>query len=494
MSEKYMMSLDQGTTGSRCIIFDKGGNVISSAIKEYMQIYPKAGYVEHNPSDILASQLGVISEALALGSIKSGDIKGIGIANQRETTIVWNKHSGRPVYNAIVWQCRRTSDYCNKLNKEGFADMIYNKTGLVVDAYFSATKLKWILDNIDGARKSAEQGELLFGTVDTFILWHLSGRREHATDYTNASRTMLFNIHTLEWDEDLLKLFNIPKEMLPTVKASGSHFGYTDESTFGAKVPIAAMMGDQQSALFGQFCLKEGDIKNTYGTGCFMLMNTGKKAVCSKNGLVTTLVASLDEKPCYALEGSVFIGGAVVQWLRDNLRMFRSSSESEKYAALVKDTNGVYFVPAFVGLGSPYWDSEAKGIITGITRGVSKEHFIRAALESIAYQTNDVLQAMEEDYQTKIKELSVDGGASENDFLMQFQSDISNITINRPKISEVTAFGASYLAGLVTSYWKDIDELKANLISFQKFHPKIKQNARKTLLDGWSEAIRKARL
>ena len=432
---KYILALDQGTTSSRAIVFDKQGNILGKAQQEFPQIYPKPGWVEHDPHDIYGSQVGVIVEALIRANVSATDIAAIGITNQRETTFVWDKNTGKPVYNAIVWQCRRTADYCEKLKEDGLADMIYEKTGLVLDAYFSATKLKWILDNVDGVRARAEKGDLLFGTVDTYIMWQLSRGRIFATDYTNACRTMLFNIHTLTWDDDLLKLFDIPRCMLPEVHPSGYNYGMTDETFIGREIPICSVVGDQQAALFGHLAVEEGDVKNTYGTGCFLLMNTGHKPVKSTNGLVTTLGASLDDKPPYVLEGSVFIGGAINQWLRDEMRMIKQAAETENYAKKVPDTNGVYIVPSFTGLGAPYWDPDARGTITGVTRGTQKEHFIRAALEAIDYQVYDLVNAMQRDANVKIKSLNVDGGASANNFLMQFQADILNATVVRPKVT-----------------------------------------------------------
>ena len=415
---KYILALDQGTTSSRAIVFDKQGNILGKAQQEFPQIYPKPGWVEHDPHDIYGSQVGVIVEALIRANESATDIAAIGITYQRETTFVWDKNTGKPVYNAIVWQCRRTADYCEKLKEDGLADMIYEKTGLVLDAYFSATKLKWILDNVEGVRARAEKGDLLFGTVDTYIMWQLSRGRIFATDYTNACRTMLFNIHTLTWDDDLLKLFDISRCMLPEVHPSGYNYGMTDETFIGREIPICSVVGDQQAALFGHLAVEEGDVKNTYGTGCFLLMNTGHKPVKSTNGLVTTLGASLDDKPPYVLEGSVFIGGAINQWLRDEMRMIKQAAETENYAKKVPDTNGVYIVPSFTGLGAPYWDPDARGTITGVTRGTQKEHFIRAALEAIDYQVYDLVNAMQRDANVKIKSLNVDGGASANNFLI----------------------------------------------------------------------------
>ena len=488
---KYILALDQGTTSSRAIIFDGKGEIAALARQEFSQIYPKSGWVEHDPNDILSSQLGVIAEALVRANITGEDIAAVGITNQRETTLVWDRKTGKPVYNAIVWQCRRTADYCETLRRDGLERYIYDKTGLVLDAYFSATKLKWILDNVEGARQRAERGELCFGTVDTYLMWHLSKGKIFATDYTNASRTMLFNIHTLQWDDDLLKLFDIPKCMLPDVKPSGYFYGYVDVTMMGARVPICAAVGDQQGALFGQLCLDAGSMKNTYGTGCFLLMNTGDKPIRS-DGLVTTLAASWDERPHYALEGSVFMGGAIVQWLRDEMRMIAKASDSERYALRVKDTNGVYIIPAFVGLGAPYWDSKVRGAVYGLTRGTKKEHFVRAALESIAYQVYDVAKAMEKDLGSPITSLYVDGGGSENNFLMQFQADILGTNVLRPKNVETTALGACYLAGLTVGYFQSVEQLKNNKTE-RIFTPSMDEAARKKAVDGWADCIRRAR-
>lgn len=490
---QYILSLDQGTTSSRAIVFDKQGNILGKAQQEFPQIYPHAGWVEHDPHDIYGSQVGVIVEALIRANVSAADIAAIGITNQRETTFVWDKVSGKPVYNAIVWQCRRTAAYCEELKEKGLSDMIYDKTGLVLDAYFSATKIKWILDNVEGARERANRGELLFGTVDTYLMWQLSRGKIFATDYTNASRTMLFNIHTLEWDKDLLELFDIPECMLPEVHPSGYNYGMTDETFIGREIPICGVVGDQQAALFGHLCVEEGDVKNTYGTGCFLLMNTGNTAVKSNNGLVTTLGACCDGKPPYILEGSVFIGGAINQWLRDEMRMIKAASETENYAVKVPDTNGVYIVPSFTGLGAPYWDADVRGTITGITRGTSKEHFIRAALEAIDYQVYDLVTSMQRDANVKIKSLNVDGGASMNNFLMQFQADILNATVVRPKVTETTALGACYLAGLTQGYWKSIDDIRSNIEVERKFKPNMCAARRNDLLEGWAKAVRQTR-
>lgn len=487
---KYILALDQGTTSSRAIVFDKQGRVCGKAQQEFKQIYPKPGWVEHDPHDIYGSQVGVISEALIRAGVSVDSIAAIGITNQRETTFVWERATGRPVYNAIVWQCRRTADYCEELKRDGLADMIYQKTGLVLDAYFSATKLKWILDNVDGARGRAEKGELLFGTVDTYLMWQLSKGKIFATDYTNASRTMLFNIHTLKWDDDLLQLFDIPRDMLPEVYPSGHNFGLTDDAFIGREIPICSVVGDQQAALFGHLAVNSGDVKNTYGTGCFLLMNTGDKVVLSTNGLVTTLAAGITDKPQYVLEGSVFIGGAINQWLRDEMRMIKSAKETENYAVRVPSTDGVYVVPGFAGLGAPYWDADARGTIVGITRGTQKEHFIRACLESIDYQVYDLVAAMQRDADVKITNLNVDGGASANNFLMQFQADILDANVVRPMVTETTALGASYLAGLTIGYWKNIDDIRSNVEVDKVFVPHMDEHTRRDLIEGWQKAVR----
>lgn len=487
---KYIMALDQGTTSSRCILFDKAGNICSMAQREFEQIYPKPGWVEHNPMEIWSTQYAVMSEAMALLGAKPNDIAGIGITNQRETTIVWDKETGEPVYNAIVWQCRRTAKDINLLVKDGYADVIKAKTGLVPDAYFSATKIAWILSNVAGARKKAEEGRLLFGTVDTWLIWKLTGGAVHVTDYTNASRTMLFDIHNRCWDKELLEKFNIPEVMLPMVKPSSCIYGYTDPSVLAGNVAIAGAAGDQQAALFGQCCFEPGEVKNTYGTGCFLLMNTGDKPVESKHGLITTIAAGSDDQLHYALEGSVFTGGAIVQWLRDEMRLIRSSSQSEDYARMVNDTNGVYIVPAFSGMGAPYWNPYARGCVVGLSRGANKEHFIRASLESIAYQTYDVLKAMESDTGHIVKELKVDGGASANDFLMEFQADILGAKIRRPKCIETTALGAAYLAGLAVGFFKDLNEIRDNWQLASTFESSMAPSDRDNLLAGWRRAVK----
>lgn len=491
---KYVMALDQGTTSSRCILFDKGGNIKSVAQKEFTQIFPEGGWVEHDPMEIWSSQISVVSEAMARLGVSASDIAALGITNQRETTIVWDKNTGKPIYNAIVWQCRRTSAYCDSLKEKGFDKIVQKKTGLVIDAYFSATKIKWILDHVEGAREEAEKGNLVFGTVDTWLVWNLTKGKVHITDYTNASRTMLFNIHTLEWDDEILAELDIPKSMLPEVKPSSYIYGYTEDNLLnGGAVPIAGIAGDQQAALFGQCCFDAGKVKNTYGTGCFLLMNTGEKAVDSQNGLVTTIAWGLEEgKVEYALEGSIFVAGAAIQWLRDGLRMIDNAAFTEAYAQKVSDSNGVYVVPAFVGLGAPYWDQYARGIIVGLTRGVDKEHFIRATLESLAYQSLDVIKAMESDAGVSLKELRVDGGASANSFLMQFQADILDCDVIRPSVIESTALGAVYLAGLAVGYYKDKDDIVQNLSVDRVFKPAMDADKRAHLVAGWQEAVKRS--
>ncbi|TYP58844.1 glycerol kinase GlpK [Thermosediminibacter litoriperuensis] len=489
---RYVMALDQGTTSSRAIIFDENGSIKSVAQKEFTQIYPRPGWVEHDPMEIWGTQVGVAREAMEKARITPDEIAAIGITNQRETTVVWDKHTGKPVYNAIVWQCRRTAPICDDLKAKGLADAIRSKTGLVVDAYFSGTKIKWILDNVEGAREKAERGELLFGNVDTWLIWNLTGGKVHVTDYSNASRTMIFNIHTLDWDDDILRELGIPRAMLPEVKPSSFVYGHTDREIFWAEVPIAGDAGDQQAALFGQACYKPGMAKNTYGTGCFMLMNTGEKAVESQSGLLTTIAWGVNGRVEYALEGSIFIAGAVVQWLRDELRIIDTSAQSEEYAMKVEDTNGVYLVPAFVGLGAPYWDMYARGVIVGLTRGAKREHIIRAALESIAYQTRDVLEAMQKDSGITLTNLKVDGGAVANNFLMQFQSDILGVPVSRPKVTETTALGAAYLAGLAIGYWKDMDEIAAKWQIDREFKPAMAMEAREKLYSGWKKAVKRA--
>lgn len=458
--KEYIIALDQGTTSSRAILFNKKGEIVNIAQKEFQQIYPKSGWVEHDPQEIWSSQLAVLTEALAKSKTKLESIKGIGITNQRETTVVWNRRTGEPIYNAIVWQDRRTADYCAKLIKDGHLDTVQEKTGLLIDSYFSATKIKWILDHVKGARKLAERNELAFGTIDTWLIWNLTDGKEHVTDVTNASRTMLYNIKDLSWDKDLLKLFDIPESMLPEVKSSSEIYGETSKELGSRSIPIAGIAGDQQAALFGQMCIKKGMAKNTYGTGCFLLMNIGNKPVKSENKLVTTIGWKIGKEVVYALEGSIFIGGAVVQWLRDELKIIKKSSDIEALATSVDNTDGVYLVPAFAGLGAPHWDANARGTIFGISRGTTDAHIARAAIESIAYQTHDILKAMEADSKTKIKELRVDGGATQNQFLLQFQADILKSTVVKPKITETTAMGAAFLAGLAVGFWKDLEELQ----------------------------------
>ena len=512
-NKRYIMALDSGTTSNRCILFDKAGNICSMAQKEFTQIFPNPGWVEHDAEEIWSSQLGVAVEAISKCGASATDVAGIGITNQRETTIVWDKNTGKPIYNAIVWQCRRTAEYCDKLKAMNAAEFIQKdcpeipgginenttleeviryKTGLVVDAYFSATKVKWILDNVDGAREKAENGQLLFGTVETWLIWKLTGGEVHVTDYSNASRTMMFNINTLEWDEDILKLLNIPKSMLPQVRCSSEIYGYTKASIIGGEIPIAGAAGDQQAALFGQNCFTKGSAKNTYGTGCFLLMNTGDKPVFSDNGLVTTIAWGIDGKATYALEGSIFVAGAAIQWLRDEMQFIRNAAESETLALDVDDTNGCYVVPAFTGLGAPYWDPYARGTIVGLTRGVNKNHIVRATLDSIAYQVNDVLGAMAEASGIKLLTLNVDGGASANNYLMQTQADIINVPVNRPTCIESTALGAAYLAGLAVGYWSDFEDISKNYGIDKTFEPKMDESTREGLLKGWKKAVKYA--
>ena len=485
---KYILALDQGTTSSRAVLFTKSAKVKDFEQEEFKQIFPQAAWVEHDPMEILKTQLGVVTKLLVKNNIKAKDIEAIGITNQRETTVVWEKETGRPIYNAIVWQDRRTANICRKMEKDGLTTYIRKNTGLVVDAYFSGTKVKWILDHVKGARAKARKGDLLFGTIDTWLLWHLTGGKVHATDYSNASRTMIYNIKKLKWDEKLLKYLGIPKQMLPEVKDSSGLFGNTKSELFSQAIPICGIAGDQQAALFGQACTKPGMAKNTYGTGCFMLMNTGQKMVSSKNGLLTTLAWGLDGKVTYALEGSVFIAGAAIQWLRDGLKILDQSQDSEYYAGKIDDTEGVYVVPAFAGLGAPYWDMEARGAILGLTRGTEKAHIIRACLESLAYQTKDVLDAMQKDSKVKLKKLRVDGGASANDFLMQFQSDILQVPVERPKIVETTALGAAYLAGVHTGFYN-----KKNMDDNWKLDKSFKQHmdpqVSKSKYKGWQAAV-----
>lgn len=491
MDKKYILALDQGTTSSRAILFDRDQNMVSVCQKEFTQIYPQEGWVEHDPMEIWSSQYGVMMEAVAQSGVSAEEIAGIGITNQRETTVLWDRNTGKPIYNAIVWQCRRTADIVDGLLKEGLGEHIKNVTGLVPDAYFSGSKIKWILDRVEGARERARRGEILFGTVDTWLLWKLTGGKVHVTDYTNASRTMLFDIHKLDWDDTLLKALDIPRAMLPEVRYCSEVYGYTDFQ--GCKVPIAGIAGDQQAALFGQACFKPGDAKNTYGTGCFLLMNTGDKPFMSKNGLITTIGIGLDGKVEYALEGSVFVGGAVIQWLRDEMRFFAESRDAEYYAQKVKDNGGVYLVPAFTGLGAPYWDMYARGSIIGITRGTKREHIIRAAQESIAYQVADLVLAMEADTGLPLKGLRADGGASRDGFLMQFQADILQKQVYRPKIRETTALGAAYLAGLATGVWSGREEIRKSWICDNTFEPEMAENESERLMDNWHKAVGRSR-
>lgn len=486
---KYIMALDSGTTSNRCILFNEAGEVCSVAQKEFTQIFPKPGWVEHDADEIFSTQLEVARQALANVGAAASDIAAIGITNQRETTIVWNKYTGRPIYNAIVWQCRRTAHYCDNLAAKKYVNFIREKTGLVIDPYFSGTKIRWILENVPGAKEQAANGELLFGTVETWLIWKLTGGRVHVTDYSNASRTMLFNINTLTWDEEILKLMEIPRSMLPAPMPSSCVYGNTDAQFFGAPIPIAGAAGDQQAALFGQTCFDAGDSKVTYGTGAFLLMNTGEKPIFSNNGLVTTIAWGLEGKVNYALEGSIFVAGAAIQWLRDELRFIESASDSEYMAQKVKDTNGCYVVPAFTGLGAPYWDAYARGAVLGLTRGVNKYHIVRATLDSIAYQTNDVLTAMEADSGIKLSNLKVDGGASANNYLVQTQSDISGAPVLRPKCVETTAMGAAYLAGLAVGYWKSTDDVRKNWAVDREFKPNINEEVRMNRISGWKKAV-----
>ena len=488
----YIMALDAGTTSSRCILFNKKGEICSLAQKEFTQYFPKPGWVEHDANEIWSTQLGVAVEAMSKISASAADIAAIGITNQRETTIVWDRHTGEPIFHAIVWQCRRTSDYCDSLKAKGLTDTFRQKTGLVIDAYFSGTKLKWILDHVEGARERAQKGELLFGTVETWLIWKLTKGAVHVTDYSNASRTMLFNINTLEGDDEILEELDIPKCMLPQAKPSSAVYGEADPGFFGGRIPIAGAAGDQQAALFGQTCFEEGEAKNTYGTGCFLLMNTGEKPVFSENGLVTTIAWGMEGKVNYALEGSVFVAGAAIQWLRDELRLIDSAEDSEYMAKKVKDTNGCYVVPAFTGLGAPHWDQYARGTIVGITRGVNKYHIIRATLESIAYQVHDVLVAMKADSGIDLTSLKVDGGASANNFLMQTQADFIQAPVKRPSCVETTAMGAAYLAGLAAGYWKNQEEVKENQETDRIFTPELDEKTRRTMVRGWEKAVRYA--
>ena len=491
--EQYILSLDQGTTSSRAILFNTEGKVEHISQREFKQYFPQTGWVEHNANEIWSSILSVIATVLTEKNIRPEHIAGIGITNQRETTVVWDKTTGKPIYNAIVWQSRQTAKICNELNNAGYGDLFHEKTGLLIDAYFSGTKVKWILENVEGAKEKSEKGDLLFGTIDSWIIWKLTEGKVHVTDYSNASRTLMFNIHELKWDEELLDILGIPLSMLPEVRPSSEIYGYVSKKHFfGAEVPIAGIAGDQQAALFGQACFERGMVKNTYGTGCFMLMNTGEKAVRSKHGLLTTIAWGIDGKVEYALEGSIFVAGSAIQWLRDGLRMLRDSSESEQYAQRVTSADGVYIVPAFVGLGTPYWDSEVRGAVFGLTRGTTKEHFVRATLESLAYQTKDVLSAMEADSKLSLKSLRVDGGVVKNNFLMQFQSDLLNVPVERPAINETTALGAAYLAGLAVGFWESKEEISKYWNQDQKFEPKMDDIARGELYGGWKKAVKAA--
>lgn len=489
---KYIMALDEGTTSCRCILFNKSGEMVSVAQKDITQIYPNPGWVEHDAMEIWSSQVGVAGEALTKIGAHPSDIAGIGITNQRETTVVWDKNTGIPIYNAIVWQCRRTAEYCDSLVAQGYSDMIKEKTGLLIDPYFSGTKLRWILENVPGAREKAENGELLFGTIETWLIWKMTGGKVHVTDYSNASRTMMFNIHTLEWDDEILKILNIPKSMLPTPKQSSEVYGYTS-AVFGEEIPICGAAGDQQCALFGQTCFRKGQAKNTYGTGGFLLMNTGEEPVVSKNGLVTTIAWGVNGKVNYALEGSIFVAAAALQWIRD-IGLIRKSAESEDAARRVPDTAGVYVVPAFVGLGAPYWDPYARGIICGLTRGTTADHIIRATLESLAYQTADVLIAMEEDCGIKLHSLKVDGGASANDFLLQYQADMIGTEVKRPSCIETTALGAAYLAGLAVGYWESLQDIENNWHVSGSYIPSVSEDVREEKMAGWHKAVERARV
>ncbi|MCM1988499.1 glycerol kinase GlpK [Oceanirhabdus seepicola] len=493
MEKRYILALDQGTTSSRAILFDHDGNIVKVSQKEFTQIYPKAGWVEHDAMEIWGTQSGVAREVLETAGVRPQEIAGIGITNQRETTVVWDKNTGKPVYNAIVWQSRQTAGICDELKARNLEDYVRENTGLVIDAYFSGTKIKWILDNVDGAREKAENGELLFGTMDTWLIWNLTRGKAHVTDYSNASRTMLYNIKDLKWDEKMLKELNIPSSMLPEVRPSSDVYGYTDPETFGgANIPIAGAAGDQQAALFGQACFKPGMAKNTYGTGCFMLMNTGEERIPSKNGLLTTIAWGVDGKVEYALEGSIFVAGASVQWLRDEMKLINDAADSEYFASKVKDSNGVYVVPAFVGLGAPYWDMYARGTIMGLTRGANRNHIVRATLESIAYQTRDVLEAMQEDSGINLQVLKVDGGAVANNFLMQFQSDILGVPVNRPVVTETTALGAAYLAGLAVGFWNSKDEIGNNWMIDREFKNDMDVESKEKLYAGWKKAVSRA--
>ena len=490
--DKYILTLDQGTTSSRAIIYDQESNIVSVAQQEFTQYYPEAGWVEHDADEIYSTQMTVAFDALMKAGLTYRDIAAIGITNQRETTVIWDRITSQPIYNAIVGQCRRTTDYCDKLREDGYEALVREKTGLIIDPYFSGTKIKWILDNVPGAREKAESGNLLFGTIETWLIWKMTGGTVHVTDYSNASRTMLFNIHTLEWDREILELLDIPDSILPEPVSCSEIYGETKADLFGGPILISGSAGDQQAALFGQTCFREGEAKSTYGTGNFLLLNTGDKAVLSENGLLTTIAWGLDREVKYALEGSVFVCGAVIQWLRDELGLIGSAPESEEIAKSVKDTNGVYIVPAFVGLGAPYWDSRARGVITGLTRGANRSHIVRAALESIAYQCHDLIRAMEKDLGKKLSYLYVDGGAAANDFLMQFQSDVLNLEVVRPASVETTSLGAAYLAGLAVGYWKDLDDVDDNWKKDRSFIPEMESSQRDKLLAGWSDAVKRA--
>ncbi|MFC5739925.1 glycerol kinase GlpK [Dyella tabacisoli] len=490
MDKQYILAIDQGTTSSRAILFDREGRIAGMAQREFGQIFPQPGWVEHNPREILTSVLTTVTEVMNNAQVDAEAIAGIGITNQRETTVVWDKSTGQPIYNAIVWQSRQTREICDQLKADGYEPMVREKTGLLIDAYFSGTKVKWILDHVEGARERARRGELLFGTIDTWLIWNLTGGKAHITDYTNASRTLMYDIHAQRWDDELLKMLDVPAAMLPEVRSSSEVYGYTlPQYFFGQEVPIAGVAGDQQAALFGQACFEPGMAKNTYGTGCFMLMNTGEKAVHSKNGLLTTIAWGLDGKVEYALEGSIFVAGSVIQWLRDGLRMLGKASDSQSYAERAGSSEGVYIVPAFVGLGAPYWRSDVRGAVFGLTRGTTKEHFVRAALESMAYQTRDVLAAMEADAGLPLKELRADGGAIANDFMAQFQSDILNVPVLRPQVPETTALGAAYLAGLATGFWASRDEISRQWAVDRRFVPAMPEATREALYAGWQQAV-----
>lgn len=489
MEKKYVLSLDQGTTSSRAVLFDRSGAIIGISQKEFTQIYPKPGWVEHNAEEIWESQLEVLKAVLYENQVNPEEVAAVGITNQRETAVVWDRHTGKPVYNAIVWQSRQSMDICHRLTDQGYDSVIHEKTGLLIDPYFSGTKVKWILDHVEGIRDKAEKGELLFGTIDTWLIWKLTDSEVHVTDYSNASRTLIFNIHTLEWDEQLLNMFTVPASMLPQVRSSSEVYGYTSKEIFDVQIPISGIVGDQQAALFGQACFVEGMAKNTYGTGCFMLMNTGEKAIASQNGLLTTIAWGIEGKVEYALEGSIFVAGAAIQWLRDGLKLIEKAADSERHAQAVESTGGVYLVPAFVGLGAPYWDMGARGAIFGLTRGTTQDHLIRAAVESLAYQTRDVLEAMEADSGMQLHKLTVDGGAAANNFLMQFQADILGIEVERPRVNETTALGAAYLAGLAVGYWSCKEDIANNKVIERTFAPRIERNLRDKLYNGWKTAV-----